>query len=111
MDTTWTVLPYGFSLLVGVALQLALIGVALVRVRPKRSDAATLLIVSGAVALATTCVGVVTPLIAARIGIEELVRANAIGAIVGALLHALSFGLLLVGIVRLTKVQPGPREF
>jgi hypothetical protein len=107
----WMTFASGLSWIVGLILQIALIVVAVVRVRPKRSDAAAMLVLSAAVAIFTSCLGLSAPLLASRVDIDAFLRASAIGATISAALHALSFGLVIAAIVRLLELQPGPREF
>ena len=109
--TDFATAAYGVSWIVEIALELALLGVALVAVRPTRPEIATLLAISALIALASSCLGVMTPVVAGRAGVDALLLSNAASALVGAALHALSFGLILLSIVRLLRPRRAPPEF
>jgi len=102
---------YGLSWVVGLLLEGGLLVVALAVVRPKRPDVASLLGISALIGVAGSCLGIVMPMISARMGVDALVRTNAMTALLGAALHAIAFSLILVSIVRLTRPRVAPREF
>lgn len=93
------------QVVIGLALQIALLAVALTAVRPRRPDAAGLLVIAACIGLVTTCL---TPVAFAGINfldveIERFATVSTLMSLVAAVLHAVAFGFVIAGIARLAR--------
>jgi len=109
---TLMILSSGFSIVLGLLLDVALLVVGLTIVRRNRRDAAKWIVAPAIIGLVH---GVIAPLIHAgasflagnAYGVESMLGLNAITTFVSALLSAASFGLLILGIARLARPPAG----
>jgi hypothetical protein len=107
MDTLM-MLSSGFSIVLGVLLDVALLVVALTIVRRYRRDAAKWIVAPAIIGLVH---GVLAPVVHAgssflvgdMYGVESMLGLHAATTFVSALLSAVTFGLLIVGIAKLAR--------
>lgn len=107
MDTLM-MLSSGFSVVLGVLLDIALLVVALTIVRRNRGDAAKWIVAPAIIGLVH---GVVAPLVHSgasyfvgdAFGVESMLGVHALTSSVSAMLSALTFALLIVGIAKLAR--------
>jgi hypothetical protein len=97
----------GLSWLVGVGLQIALLAVVLTAVRHHRRDAASWLLAAAVMGLVVSVIGPAVgwagSFLGGELGIEAMLLVQAMLGIVGTVVHAVVFLLLLRGIVVLAR--------
>lgn len=100
----------GLSWLVGVGLQIALLAVVLTAVRRHRRDAASWLLAAAVMGLVVSIVGPAAgwagSFLGGELGIGAMLLVQALLGIVGTIVHAVIFLLLLRGIVGLARPAP-----
>jgi hypothetical protein len=107
MDTLM-MLSSGFAMVLGVLLDIALLVVALTIVRRNRRDAAKWIVAPAIIGLAH---GVLAPAVHAGssflvgdiYGVESMIGLHALTTFGSALLSAVTFGLLILGIAKLAR--------
>jgi len=100
----------GFSWLVGVGLQIALLAVVLTAVKRRRRDAMPWLLAAAVAGLVVSVVGPAVgwagAFLGGELGVAGMLLAQALLGIVGTVIHAVIFLLLLRGVVALARPAP-----
>jgi len=103
-------MSHGFSWLVGVGLQIALLAVVLTAVRRRRRDAVPWLLAAAVMGLVVSVVGPAAgwagAFLGGELGIEGMLLVQAVLGIVGTAIHAVIFLLFLKGLVALARPAP-----
>jgi len=100
----------GFSWLVSIGLQIALLAVVLTAVKRRRRDAMPWLLAAAVMGLVVSVIGPAAgwagAFLGGELGIEAMLLVQAMLGIVGTVIHAVIFLLLLRGIVALARPAP-----